>query len=167
MLAVAAAAAGAAETADPSYRAELMRWTNRPEWSGDGVPAETAVERVPRRVPVREFTLPPRDGMRVESGGDRGAVYLVLYGSADELGDWLRAGEALSALLLTATVHGLSTAVISDVIEVEHTRDLIRGLLPSGGKPYVVVRCGWGMDDEVPEAPRREPGDAIEGLPLL
>ena len=167
MLAIAVAEAGSAEMADPAYRVELMRWTNRPEWSGDGVPPETTVERAPRRVPVREFTLPPRDGIGVEPGGDRGAAYLVLYGWADQPGDWLRAGEALSALLLTATVRGLSTAVISDVIEVDHTRDLVRGLLPSGGNPYVVVRCGWGIDGDVPAAPRREPDETIEGLPLM
>jgi hypothetical protein len=167
MLAIAAAAASLAERADPAYRVELMRWANRPEWSGDGVPPETAVARVPRRVPVREFTQPPSDGMSIEPGGDRGAAYLVLYGPADGPGDWLRAGEALSALLLTATVRGLSTAVISDVIEVEHTRDLVRGLLPRDGNPYVVVRCGWGAGGDVPEAPRRAPEDAIEGLPLM
>ncbi len=167
VLAIAAAAAGLAEAVDPTYRAELMRWTNRPEWSGDGVPPETAVERVPRRVPVREFALPPREGMTIEPGGDRGAAYLVLYGPAEEPDDWLRAGEALSAVLLTATVHGLSTAVISDVIEVERTRDLVRRLLGGGGNPYVVVRCGRGTGGDLPEAPRRAPDDAIEGLPLM
>ena len=167
ILAIAAVAAGLAESADPAYRVELMRWTNRPEWSGDGVPVETAVQRVPRRVPVREFAQTPRDGMTIDPGGDRGAAYLVLYGPAEESGDWLRAGEALSALLLTATARGLSTAVMSDVIEVEPARDLIRKLLDGGGHPYVVVRCGWATGGDVPEAPRRGPDEAIEGLPLM
>jgi nitroreductase len=167
MLAIAAAAAGASETADSAYRAELMHWTNRPEWSDDGVPIDTAVKQVPRRVPVRDFAMPPHEGMEIEPGGDRGAAYLIMYGTAEGPCDWLRGGEALSALLLTATVHGLSTAVISDVIEVEHSRNLVRGLLGGGGEPYVVIRCGRGAAGDVPDAPRRAPDEVIDGLPLI
>jgi hypothetical protein len=36
MLAIAASLANVGEMSDPAYRLELMRWTNRPEWSADG-----------------------------------------------------------------------------------------------------------------------------------
>jgi hypothetical protein len=167
MLAVAVASAGAQEMADSAYRNELIRWTNRPDWSQDGVPSATAVQRVPRRVPIREFAVTPGEGMPIAPGGDRGATYLVLYGEGEEPSDWLRAGEALSAVLLTAVALGLSVAPISDVIEVEHPRELVRGLLDGRGHPYLVIRCGWGTSVAgLADAPRRDAVDVIDGLPL-
>jgi hypothetical protein len=156
MLAVAVAAAGATELANPRYRIELIQWTNRPEWSNDGVPPATAVQHTPRRVPVRDFSLFPEQGMAVPPGGDRGAAYVVLHGTRREPLDWLRAGEALSAVLLTAVANGLAVAPFTDVLEVDHPRDLVRGLLPGSRHPYVVVRCGYATGlEQLPAAPRR------------
>ena len=185
MLAIAASLAGADEMADPEYRLELMRWTNRPEWSEDGVPPSTAVRKVPRRVPVREFALSPQDGMPVEPGGDRGAAYLILHGDGVDTQDWLRAGEALSAVLLTAVSLGLAVAPLTDVLEVEHPRELVQGLLRGGTAeeseprgtsgehgsarrrvPYALVRCGYPVDTTpLAAAPRRLPGDVIQSPP--
>jgi hypothetical protein len=162
MLAIAVAQAGAAEMSEPDYRAELMQWTNRPVWSGDGIPPEATVQRVPRRVPVRELALEPNTGQPVEPGGDRGAAYMVLYGDGDSPGDWFAAGEAASSVLLTATTFGLATEPISDPIEVDHPRDLITRLLPAGGHPYLVIRCGWSEHGEpVAAVGRRDPHEAI------
>jgi hypothetical protein len=168
MLAVAAAAASATELASPRYRIELIQWTNRPEWSHDGVPPETAVRHAPRRVPVRDFAVPcamlasgadqvgPESGLPVPAGGDRGAAYLILHGPGERRLDWLRAGEALSAVLLLAVRHGLAVAPFSDVLEVDHSRGLVRGLLPGPTQPYIVIRCGYqGSDEPTPDAPRR------------
>jgi hypothetical protein len=164
MLAIAAAQAGTAEMSDPAYRNELMRWTNRPPWSGDGVPPAATVQRVPRRVPVRELALEPQTGQPIEPGGDRGAAYVVVFGNGDAAPDWFTGGEATSAVLLTATALGLATAPITDVIEVPHPRDLITGLLPAGGYPYLVVRCGWSdTSGELAHAPRRPAAEAIIG----
>jgi hypothetical protein len=166
MFAIAAAVAGSAQTADPAYLNELMRWTNRPQWSNDGVPPATAVRRVPRRVPVREFALTPHEGIPVEPGGDLGAAYLVLHGPGTTRTDRLRAGEALSAVLLTAVARGLRVAPITDVIDVDHPRDLVRGLLPERDEPYAAIRCGYAADDAVlPATPRRWLEDVLRGAP--
>lgn len=163
MFAVAVAFAGTAETADPGYLAGLARWTSRPQWTDDGVPPETGVRRVPRRVPVREFALNPFDGMRAEPGGDLGAAYLVLHGPGTTRTDRLRAGEALSAVLLTAVARGLRVAPITDVIEVDHPRDLVRGLLPERDEPYAALRCGYPIDvPEAPASPRRKLHDVLK-----
>jgi nitroreductase len=164
MLAVAVAAAQAAEKSDDAYRSELLRWTNRPQWSADGVPQKTGVTHVARRVPVRDFVSAPDEGMAVAPGGDHGARYLVIHGPGDEPKDWLGAGEAVSAVLLTAVSLGLGVAPISDVIEVEHPRALVRGLLPGPGQPYLIVRCGHCVDaTPIVDAPRREATEAIRG----
>jgi nitroreductase len=164
MLAVAVAAAQAAQGGDEAYRRELLRWTSRPQWSFDGVPEESGVAHAARRVAVRDFVSAPGRGMSVQPGGDRGARYLIVHGGGDEPADWLRAGEAVSAVLLTAVSLGLGVAPISDVIEVEHPRTLVRGLLPGPGQPYLVVRCGHRLDAApIAEAPRRAASEAIRG----
>lgn len=162
MLAVTTAQAAAAETADPAYREELHRWTHRPPDSGDGVPAATAVRQVPRRVPVRDFAPGGTAGLEVGAGHDRGAAYVILFGTGDEPADWLRAGEALSALLLAATREGLSAAPLSDAIEQAWPRRLTRQLLAGLGEPYLVVRLGIATDPSPPPAaPRRDPAEII------
>jgi hypothetical protein len=166
MLAVAAAAAATEELASPAYRIELVQWTNRPEWAGDGVPPQTAVRRAPRRVPVREFALFPEEGMRVAQSGDLGSAFLVLHGPGEQPLDWLRAGEALSAVLLTAVGHELAAAPFTDVLEVEHPRDLVRGLLPGASNPYVVVRCGYPpTGGDLPAVPRRDVAEVLRDEP--
>jgi hypothetical protein len=169
MLAVAVSLAAAGEMANPAYRLELMHWTNRPGWSNDGVRADTAVQKVPRRVPVREFAYRAGEGLPVTPGGDVGAAYLIVYGDDDAtaVGDWLRAGEALSAVLLTAVSCGLAVAPLTDVLEVAHSRELVTGLLGGHGVPYALVRCGFRIDSTpLAPSPRRDPAEVIDASPI-
>ncbi|MFG3303154.1 Acg family FMN-binding oxidoreductase [Micromonospora chersina] len=162
MLAVSTGRAADAELADPAYREELRRWTDRPAGSGDGVPTATAVRPGPRRVPLRDYAPGGAAGLSAGADFDRGAAYLILFGEQDEPAAWLRGGEALSALLLTATAEGLASAPLSDAVEVAWPRRMMRDLLAGIGDPYLVVRVGWGPDDDLPPAPRRTPADVIE-----
>ncbi|MEW2331514.1 nitroreductase [Micromonospora chersina] len=162
MLAVSTGRAADAELADPAYREELRRWTDRPAGSGDGVPTATAVRPGPRRVPLRDYAPGGAAGLSAGADFDRGAAYLILFGEQDEPAAWLRGGEALSALLLTATAEGLASAPLSDAVEVAWPRRMMRDLLAGIGEPYLVVRVGWGPDDDLPPAPRRTPADVIE-----
>ncbi|MGV9809966.1 Acg family FMN-binding oxidoreductase [Micromonospora chersina] len=162
MLAVSTGRAADAELADPAYREELRRWTDRPAGSGDGVPTATAVRPGPRRVPLRDYAPGGAAGLTAGADFDRGAAYLILFGEQDEPAAWLRGGEALSALLLTATAEGLASAPLSDAIEVAWPRAMMRDLLAGIGDPYLVVRVGWGPDDDLPPAPRRTAAAVIE-----
>jgi nitroreductase len=153
------------ETADPAYRAELSRWTTRPAGSGDGVPADTTTPPAPRTVPVREFDLdraPGGEGLPAGTGHDESATYTVLAGDADNPDAWLRAGQALSAVLLQAAHEGLAVSPMSDVAELPATRTLLRRLLAGIGHPYLVLRIGVADPATgVPPTPRRDPDDAI------
>ena len=162
MLAISTELAAAAELDDPAYRAELHQWTTRPSQAGDGVPPATAVKPELRRVPVRDFF--PDTMAKLEAGAarDQGAAYVVLFGSTNQPINLLRGGEALSALLLLATADELATAPLSDAVEVEWPRRLVRGLISDIGEPYVIVRVGYRHDREpVPAAPRRDSADVI------
>ncbi|HYN94323.1 MAG TPA: nitroreductase [Pilimelia sp.] len=163
MLAVSTGQAAAAELADPAYREELHHWTNRPAPSGDGVPPTTAVRPAPRRVPVRDHAPGGTAGLDPGIDFDRGAAYVVLFGDSDDAAGWLRGGEALSALLLTATADGLATAPLSDAIELAWPRRVMRDLLAGVGEPYLVVRLGYGQPAaDLPDAPRRDHTDVID-----
>ncbi|MGC4896746.1 Acg family FMN-binding oxidoreductase [Micromonospora sp. DT31] len=162
MLAVSTGRAADAELADPAYREELHRWTNRPAAGGDGVPATNAVRPAPRRVPLRDHTPGGAAGLSAGPDFDRGAAYLILFGDHDEPAAWLRGGEALSALLLTATAEGLASAPLSDAVELAWPRRMMRDLLAGLGEAYLVVRVGWGPKAELPPTPRRAAADVIE-----
>ncbi|RZU54596.1 hypothetical protein EV385_6547 [Krasilnikovia cinnamomea] len=163
MLATSAGRAADAEQQDPAYRAELEQWTHRPEGSGDGVPAATAVRPTARRVPVRDYAPDGGAGLDPGEGFDLGAAFVVLFGLTDRPADVLRGGEALSALLLSATAAGLATAPLSDTIEVDWPRHLLRELLAGVGEPYLVVRLGYlDQAEPLPAAPRRTATDVIE-----
>jgi len=156
------AAEVAGRAGDPEYQAELRKWTSRPEIAGDGVPPATAVRPSPRRVPLRDFAPGGDAGLDPGDGHDQGAAYVVLFGVGDRRPDLLRAGAALSALLLAATADGLASAAMSDVVEASWPRHLLRVVLSGVGEPYAAVRLGYPTTTEpVPPAPRREPGDTI------
>jgi hypothetical protein len=84
--------------------------------------------------------------MMVDDEGDLegGDGVIVLHDAVDSPAAWLRAGEGLSALWLEATAEGLSVVPVSQVVEVEETRnplqyDVLGGLTV----PLLVVRVGW------------------------
>jgi hypothetical protein len=69
---------------------------------------------------------------------------VLLCGYADRPEDWLRTGEALSALWLRATLDGLSVVPLSQVIEVEETRSSLQHEVLGGlAVPHLLVRLGW------------------------
>jgi hypothetical protein len=160
-LALAAAKADALQLADGEYRRELIRWTHRPQWSNDGVPVANAVERSPRAVPVRDFNPFGQTGLPAGPHNDSSAQYAVFFTDEDGPLDWIQAGEALSAVLLTATSLGLSGAPISDVTELAVTREKLRHLLAGVGVPQLAVRIGQAPPGTPPSVPRRQADEVI------
>lgn len=147
--------------ADAAYRNELASWTHRSPLTHDGVPPNTAAAQADRRVPVRSLALP---GMGISPGlnDDMAAIYALVFTGEDLPPDWLRAGEALSAVLLSATAMDLSTSPFSDVIEVAETRAEVSQLLDGPGHVQIGVRVGHGPDHAVPASPRRDPAEVID-----
>jgi PIN domain nuclease of toxin-antitoxin system len=73
---------------------------------------------------------------------DKAEVFVMLYGSADEPLNWLRAGEALSAGWLTATGRGVSFQQHCAPIDRITTRQALRALIAGTGYPYLLLRLG-------------------------
>ncbi|MCW2641632.1 MAG: nitroreductase [Dactylosporangium sp.] len=161
-LAVAAARASETEFADPRYLAELSAWTGRPVHAPDGVPASTAPQYATRPVPLRDLDPGAPLDMTTPELVDRHACYAVLFTDSDTPADWLAAGEALSAVLLTASAERLAASPISDVVEVPATRLLLRDMLSRIGYPMVALRVGVPEGGAAAAAGRRAAADIID-----
>ncbi|MGD9528052.1 Acg family FMN-binding oxidoreductase [Pseudonocardia sp.] len=166
----AAARAAAAAGADPARVAEMAAWSGRPAGAADGVPAAAAPDaaRIPGQVPMRPFARPTL-AQPPTVGEPEAAALLVLSTPGDTRLQWLRAGEALSALLLTATRAGLATCTLTELLESDEARALLaEALLGSGQlRPQVMIRAGWPLVGaaELPATPRRPPDAVIVALP--
>ncbi|MFC5730850.1 MULTISPECIES: Acg family FMN-binding oxidoreductase [Nocardioides] len=101
------------------------------------------------------------DARMAIAGGDG---LIVLGSDADDVGSWLRTGEALSALWLEATRAGLSVVPMSQPIEIDSTRREIRDeVLDNSFVPHLLLRIGWqamGRSD-LPRTPRRPVSDIL------
>ena len=149
------------EAADPAWQAELAYWTGGIRPAGTGVPAAAIPNRATQTtVPGRDFGH--RGTLPVSAEHDEVALFVMLYGAADQPLNWLRAGEALSAGWLTATERGVSAVPHSAPIEAIGTRHALRAMIASIGYPYLLLRLG-SVDPAGTDAPHtpRLPADQI------
>lgn len=151
------------EAKDEGQLAQLRAWTSRDAHARDGVPPGTVPAPAPRPVPLRDFALGGAATLAPGSGDDRFAEYLVVATDGDEPADWLAAGEAVSAVWLTATARGLAASPMSDVIEIPGARALLRSLVHPPGQPHLVLRVGVDAGPVRPPAsPRRPAGEIVD-----
>jgi nitroreductase len=151
----------------PGYLAELMTWSRRYAGSHDGVPLSARPRRfAPGPVdPTRPF--PPGTLVGPASLDDDGSTLLVLHTGSDDDASRLAAGEATSAVLLTATSAGLATAPLSQALELPRTRTaLAREVLHDLGHPQMMIRVGHPPDSAaLPETPRRPLWAVLQSSP--
>ncbi|MEU6409115.1 hypothetical protein [Microbispora sp. NPDC046933] len=134
---------------DGGYQAELRAWTMRASRC-EGLPSYVQGPGcADDPAPVRDFG----------THGGRGPVHFeprpqlaVLTTAGDGPADWLRAGQALQRVLLTATVHGISASFLNQPLDL---RDMRRRSDPRHrcGHIQMIIRLGYGP--AVPRAPRR------------
>ncbi|WP_369801781.1 nitroreductase family protein [Nocardia sp. BMG51109] len=147
---------------DPGYGAEPALWSAR-HADPAGVPARNAVVVVDAT--VRPFSNPVLSQAVVRDIGATDRM-LVLSTTGDDRVSWLRAGEAASAVLLTATTLGLATCALTEPLESPGIRDRIRtDVLDDSGFPQLIVRMGWAANGSRPvPAPRRSLEDVLRPL---
>ncbi|BBZ08730.1 NAD(P)H nitroreductase [Mycolicibacterium doricum] len=142
---------------DCSYHAELGWWT-APFEIGEGIPQSSLVSAAEsERVDLgRSFTVTRGGERRPTIEGDR-ATIVVLSTDGDDRLDALRSGEAMSAVLLEATMAGLGTCTVTHVTELPSSRALVGGLLERAARPQVLIRIGLApaVEQVPPPTPRR------------
>jgi nitroreductase len=139
---------------DGRRQREQDAWIGRP--GPDGIPLATlpaTAEPIRARSRFRPGLL---EDTRLAIGSGDGVI--VLGSPANDVGAWLRTGEALSALWLEATRDGLSVVPLSQPIEFPSTRHEIHETVIGGSfVPHLLLRVGWqaiGRSD-LPRTPRR------------
>jgi hypothetical protein len=127
---------------DAAYHAELDWWTS-PFTTDEGVPPGALPSGEERgRVDVaREFPTRGHRDRRREATADWSKI-LVLSTPDDTAADVLRCGEVLSTVLLECTMAFLATCTLTHLIELDESRDIVRGLLAHDGHPQVLIRAG-------------------------
>ncbi len=152
---------------DPDYAEELKNWSGR-HAAAAGVPARNAPESDPGSpVPTRFFVgtaleQPPHAPPAYDNG-----VLLALGIAGDDDLSRLRAGEATSVALLTATVRGLATCPVSEVLEVAETRAMVRSeIFDDRYYPQMLLRIGWAAPqaNPLPATPRRPLSERVTRL---
>jgi nitroreductase len=144
---------------DAGYRVELAAWTQGSPSRRDGVPARAwgPTDRW-HGVPLRDFGLAVSGADRCVPSFEPRPTLLVLSTQGDSPYRWIRAGQALERVLLTATVRGLAATPLGQCLELSD----LRSLVPVGRadlKAQIILRIGYGY--RVPSTPRRPLSEVV------
>jgi len=143
---------------DPAYREELTRWTSGDVERDDGITrTEFGPWDIVETLPLRDFGVTRRTEPRRTARFEPDPTLIVLSTNGDGPREWLRAGQALERMLLTATVRGLASTPMTQPLEIPPLRAL---LTPGDGTvPQVILRIGYGPAS--PVSARRPVSDVL------
>lgn len=152
---------------DRDYLVELTQWSGRYA-SDSGIPAHN-IPPIDLTAPLhgRIFAGPALAQPPDTKAADDGAVVLALGTAKDDALSRLRAGEATSLVLLSATALGLSTCPVTEPLEVPDTRAAVQAdVFGESGHPQMLLRIGWAPvnADPLPSTPRRALADVVSHL---
>ncbi|MET9390961.1 hypothetical protein ABZY20_11195 [Streptomyces sp. NPDC006624] len=139
--------AEARNAAHPARTAETRAWITAPGTDASyGIPVTALGPRdAAGRMPVRDFTgalpVPLLPALRFE----RHAQVALLWTSGNRREDWLRAGQALQSVLLTATRNKVRTSMLHQAMEWPDLRAAMAGSRRRCF-PQLLIRFGYGPD---------------------
>lgn len=149
-----------AQLSDPAYLEELARWAGG-ERDRDGIPDSALGPRSPDRpTPARDFAPGRRPGPGRYAWFEGSPQLVVLSTRSGNTADWLRAGQALQRVLLSATARGISASPITQPVEVNAW--LVRDSRSGTEQPQMILRLGYGLP--TPPAPRRPVAEVLDAL---
>ncbi|WPW26617.1 nitroreductase [Streptomyces atratus] len=141
---------------DPAREAEQEHWTRntKTEAPVDGIPDYAFGPRdASERATTRDFAgtgvIPGRARVLFENRPQ----LALLSTPGDHPTDWLNAGQALERVLLTATLHQVSTSFATQPLEWPDLRWLLRDPVYGTGHAQMIIRLGYGPSG--PRTPRR------------
>lgn len=145
---------------DESYAAELHEWVFDAAVAGeraDGMPIDAVDPGQGRAEEIkgRRFLPAPPEPRYAGPRIPEHPELLLVTTTSDQPLDWVRAGMALSALLLQATELGLSAQPIGQVTDVAAERARLRAELGLVGAPQLLLRVGRRAGRPVLRSPRR------------
>ncbi|MEU5592835.1 nitroreductase family protein [Streptomyces sp. NPDC020298] len=142
------AMAEARNRAHPARIAETGAWITAPGADAPyGIPV-TALgpPDAGRRIPMRDFTGALPAFRRPALWFERHVQPALLWTPHDRRADWLRAGQALQYVLLTATARGLRTSLLHQAMEWPDLRAATALPRHKRCHPHMLIRFGYGRD---------------------
>ncbi len=128
---------------DFDHRVEMARWIGTE--GEDGVPAAALGSRPDHGpAPIRDLGRASPATPLVTASYEPHPQLAVLATARDDPADWLRAGQALQRVLLTATVCGLAASFLYQPIELHDMRQSATGWWPWPECPQIILRLGYG-----------------------
>lgn len=169
------AAADRAQRESTDVARELAAWTSRRPADADGVPPWAYPERPAAagadQFVVRDFAQgsrpagsPAPEPADSPTGAPAGhPVAAALLTHADAPADWLRAGQALHRVLLTAAASGVQASLHSQPFGPPDLRRAVREALTGGAEPQLLLQFGRPTGPEAvgPATPRRPVADVL------
>jgi len=146
---------------DVEHQIELQQWIATDSRS-DGIPADALPgSGKGRHGPVRSGDLAAAapSVTRPVSDYEAAPQIAVLATIRDTPADWLRAGQALQRVLLTATARGVSTSFLYQPIELRDMHGESAPAWPWPENPQMLVRIGFGPQSA--GTPRRPVEDVL------
>ncbi|MFB6978230.1 Acg family FMN-binding oxidoreductase [Streptomyces scopuliridis] len=147
---------------DADREAETARWTRNATnaASADGIP-DYAFGPLKRggAAPARDFAGRAPVKNRAWADFEETPQLAVVSTEADEPVDWLRAGQAMERVLLTATLHQLSSSFATQPLEWPELRWVLRDPVSGTGHAQMVIRLGYGPTGV--QTPRRPVEDVL------
>ena len=136
------------QASDPHFRRELAAWINpNRSKSQDGIPGYAQgmgdLQSLAGPFVVRTFDWGSGQAAKDRQLAEGSALMAVLTTDGDGTADWLRAGQALDRVLLTAQSQDVQASFLNQPIEVPELRDDVADLVGSG-HPQIVLRLGYG-----------------------
>ena len=151
--------ADAMEQRDARYREELAKWVHDGPLQPDGIPAASVAQSAGSSLRQRDFVLDHPGGVDGSAPApDRPAV-VVLATDDDEPISWLRAGQALAAVLLRAADLGVQAQPLGQVTDILAYRFGLRQTMGIAGLPQLVLRMGFARRAVV--TPRRSVDEVL------
>ncbi len=146
--------------AQPGYRAELARWAGGVR-DRDGIPDAALGPHDPTgTAPVRDFTAGQPGSVQYAWFEERPQL-AVLATPSGSRSDWLRAGQALQRVLLTATLRDVAVCPLTQPLETPDAW-LVRDPQSGFEYPQMILRFGYGLP--VPHTPRRPVPEVLETI---
>ncbi|WP_460071620.1 Acg family FMN-binding oxidoreductase [Streptomyces sp. YKOK-I1] len=141
------AAAESRNAVHPARASEARTWLTAPGTrTSYGIPVTALGPRdASGRVPVRDFVGAVPAPRLPTLPFERHVQVALLWTSHDRPEDWLRAGQALQRVLLTATAHGVRTSMLHQAMEWPDLRAATAGSRHRCC-PQVMIRFGYGPD---------------------
>jgi nitroreductase family protein len=133
-------------TADADRAAESRLWVRDPNQANLGVPPEALGPQDSRgQVPMRDFGAHRHPAVPASRPFEKRPSIAVLSTAHDRRADWLRAGQALERVLLTATARGLRASLLHQALEWPDLREQLVPW-PSDRRDHaqMVIRLGYG-----------------------